>query len=358
MAAAVRSTSARSGAECPDWGCGTNSPTVGDGIVFDELNTAGVEDKHGIKIVEAYHQVSDSAPMVPVELHVEGHVLSAVATDGSARFEHDQLVGTVIKLHNVRDSNLDFELRVAAVKEQSLHFWAGDVHQTVPFYLITARPLGMPDFKDSICRGRVPDADAHWGGQEFERYVLAFEGDRYDAAAKQVRDVEHDPKWFNLACAGTAPAKLHLMRHTAAGSLDASGATVLTTSNKERTAMLKMFAADYCGTGQPFTVDGQPLLYGDEWAKYPETPTSAVLRARPSVVRTIEALWNEAGAVCLDTPRLYDRTCVETVCGRPVPRCGGIPGVTDAPGPSGPIGWEHRDVPGGSPVHVISANPP
>ncbi|HMG53451.1 MAG TPA: hypothetical protein VK601_08210, partial [Kofleriaceae bacterium] len=49
---------------CPEWGCGMNSATLADGIVFDELNTNGEPDRHGIRIVKAM------IGSVPVKLQI------------------------------------------------------------------------------------------------------------------------------------------------------------------------------------------------------------------------------------------------------------------------------------------------
>lgn len=58
--------------------------------------------------------------------------------------------------------------------------------------------------------------------------------------------------------------------------------------------MFKMFTADVCGDGTSFTVHGQPLLWADAKGitKFASAPAS------------IEAIWNDTGAVCLDTPRV------------------------------------------------------
>jgi hypothetical protein len=75
----------------------------------------------------------------------------------------------------------------------------------------------------------------------------------------------------------------------------------MTTTLFNLAAMLKMLTADYCGTGRSYTVDGQPLKYGDSnhWCSQPPII--------PSAVCSIEALWAEKGAVCVDTPRRVDR---------------------------------------------------
>ncbi len=124
---------------------------------------------------------------------------------------------------------------------------------------------------------------------------------------------------------------MHLMRHTRAGSFLANGSLAYDTTLKERTAMLKMFTADYCGTGQSFTVDGMPLSYDDSnhWYRYASGYSSQ------------EALWSSEGAVCLDNPRMYTKNEVDMACGRVLPACG------DFRDPSYPWTWG---------AHVMSAN--
>jgi hypothetical protein len=109
----------------------------------------------------------------------------------------------------------------------------------------------------------------------------------------------------------------------------------------QRQAMLKMFAADYCGNGHAFTVDGQPLVYGDASAWYPLTPTTDRIDPPTGYIGTIESLWDEHGALCIDTPRLVDSATIQAACpDKPLPPCGG---------PHAVARWEDR-------VHVISAN--
>src|SRR4051812_43441125 len=135
---------------CPEWGCGTNSPTLADGIVFDELDTAGERDRHGIRIVE----VKQSG--VPVKLSVDRHTLSARATDGSDKpFTHGGLVGTIITLEK---DGLVYAFRIDGVDENSLRFWAGDTSEIVPFYRILVKIPGDQDFKTPLCRQNVGTA--------------------------------------------------------------------------------------------------------------------------------------------------------------------------------------------------------
>jgi hypothetical protein len=335
------------GPTCPDWGCGANSPTIADGVAFDELDAAGAPDRHGIQIVSAVNAG------MPVELHVDRHTLSAVATDGSKKvFSHGALVGTIVKLQK---AGAVYDLRIDGIDENSLRFWAGDTTEIVPFYRILVRAPGEQDFKNPVCRQNIAAQEKVWG--PVEHSAVAFTGDRYDPVLKVVGDEDRGKTWFNLACAGSATAKLHLMRHTNAGAWTAStwspeldvrsNSAPFHTDPLQRQAMLKMFAADYCGTGDAFTVDGQPLLYDDSrhWFAPASIGVSAVHVAADGTLApsgsTMEALWTDHGAVCVSRPRRADpRTvpCLGGAAGRPM--C--TPDLMRS--------WDTR-------FHVISVNP-
>jgi ADYC domain len=315
----------RGGPGCPEWGCGTNSPTIGDGIVFDELDSSQtLEDAHGIKIKTAILDDGDA-----VDLHVTRDLLSANRRSNSQPLTNDELKRLTITLAIRRVATGDyfeFELRIAEINMQILGFWAGRREQ-VPAYLINARqtvPPGPPQFVP-VCKITATSVtEPDW--QDSEHYALIFTGDRYHPTTKTVDDAPAGTTWFNLACAATAPAKMHLMRHTNAGAgTDRAYATTVS----ERNAMLKMFTADYCGDGNNtavdgtmYTVDGQRLLYGDSRNWY--TPPAGVplfsVNSSSGVLSpagtTIEALWTERGATCLTRPRLSSRSnvrCAATI---------------------------------------------
>jgi hypothetical protein len=75
--------------------------------------------------------------------------------------------------------------------------------------------------------------------------------------------------------------------------------------------MLRMITADYCGNGSTFTVNGQPLLYGDIRKWYPTPPFVSPTDSR---VRSFEAAWGLKGLLCLNEPRKFCMSAVKTVC--------------------------------------------
>jgi hypothetical protein len=116
-------------------------------------------------------------------------------------------------------------------------------------------------------------------------------------------------------------AKMHLLRHTTAG-IDPTG-QVPVAPDKQRQSMLKMLTADYCGTGQSFTVNGHPLRYMDRAGIYTANPVDV------SDLPNLEAIWGPQGAVCINKPRMVPLLDVETACGRlnnPFPSCTSMAG--------------------------------
>jgi hypothetical protein len=287
---------------CQSWGCGTNSPTIGDGLLFDELDSSGAEpNRGGIFVVGA--KLRDGTP---VRVGVVEDML--VADAGGVRYTGTQLEGTVIRLYHKEKGG--YELLIDKVNLQSLRFWSGSP-EIVPAYDIKARKVGELLFKDYACKNDVIVTDPHWSGIEHD--AIVFQGDRYDPEHKLVWETPSTDPWFNVACAATTPAKLHLMRHTRAGSYRDDHTIGWNTAVKERQAMLKMFAADFCGTGETFTHDGVPLVYDDSnfWYREYGPYTSQ------------EALWSAEGPLCLDNPRLgRTKQDVETECGHSIPSCG------------------------------------
>lgn len=335
-----------SGPTCPPWACGTNSATVGDGIAFDWIDGSGREEgPHGIKIQSA--KLRPEVSNNPIEFFVEGDRLFARDPGAPATtlpYGDQALVGaTFIVTAHLPDAmpprDVMHELTIVEVidlpNDPQLRYWAyedNDVdgqRESVPFYRIVSRPVGVMCEPVNICRQNVGATDpARWGGR-IEHAALVFTGERY-RDNHEVMDVAPPTTWFNLACAGTAAAKMHLLRHTNAGAL--GGTSRYTTAPDERNAMLKMFTADYCGTGRTFTVDGQPLGYMDSnhWYHYENTPKIEADGTVSPPGTLIEALWGQTGvgqtgAVCLDEPRRAAATMpvarseVENDCLHPAP---------------------------------------
>lgn len=283
------------------WGCGTNAASLGDGLPFHELDLDGARNDKGVKFV-GY----TDAKGAPMDFEVDKDRIDA--TDQAA------LKGTMVVLENQNGDRFDVKIDDVGKTD----YWVHPTGEGLPTYTFKYRPKGGPDQWIPLCNGKEVPAD--WTarvGVGTELLALVFTGDRYDVKAKTVTTISTPPntfrpatsRWFNVACAGTALAKMHLLRHTEAGSTAS-----LTTTRDQRQAMLKMLTDDICGTGRSFTRDGMPVYYMDQRDWYPVPPFD------PQKARSVEAIWNQDGGICLNVPRRQSelgtavRAAVTTEC--------------------------------------------
>jgi hypothetical protein len=151
----------------------------------------------------------------------------------------------------------------------------------------------------SLC-GDDPDSDPV--GQP--KYAMFSQGDRYDPEKGTVIATGADAEpWFNVACMDDVIWKANAFRYHEPGS---TGEFV--TEMIERTAIVQATRADYCGTGEAFTVPHTDL----DWAN-----DHGWLSIQPDPL--LEAVWDGDGAMCLDTPRLVDRDTLP--CAATLPYC-------------------------------------
>jgi hypothetical protein len=272
---------------CPVWGCGSNTSKT-HGIPFTTASELGLPNDAGFSIVR--FEQFDGAEWRAYRPDVEMASLSARdLVTGALVLEGVQLVGARFELYHSR-THLFYYLHVEW--SEMMPLWA----QPDPTTSAQTRTYRLKwEFKpgqqtpamnpEDIC-GPNPDSTAG-GGPMADFYAVLFEDDRIDVDA--LTALRERPDWFNIGCAGHALAKQHLLGHTKAAGLITGTSTTLA----QRTANLKMITADYCGNGHPMTVPGEPLRWRDEYGWY-DTVTGG----------TVEARWTEAGAVCLNTPRV------------------------------------------------------
>jgi hypothetical protein len=321
---------------CPDWGCGSNAASMGALLPFHEA--------------DATHRFANSAGLCfwkllsPDEktewnLEVDGHHMRAIdPTDKTVKREGPTLVGFVLYFYQQPAASPHDQTGERCQRPKSpspanafkvwitdalpINFWVKpECSECFWSYVFRWQrfnaqiPDGGKKALPSLCKegGGIDPLPPEWNagapswGSLAGVMALVFQGDRYDAKAKTVFQTGPAVEgWFNIACAGTAVAKMHLLRHTQAGESN-TGQCQLSTSPDERQAMLKMITADVCGGGHSFTHDGKDVRYMDrnhfrsfDLAKdpspYPSLPGSS----------SLEGVWTSKGAACLSTPRLAD----------------------------------------------------
>ena len=264
--------------ECPEEYCGSNSPRI-EVYGFHELNLVGHPNPQNMVLTRA------TLAGEPVHLTVYNSELKAQL--GEVVITGADLVGLLI---TVTIDGRDFALELMSVGQMSypVPSTSGDTLPTYVFEYIDS--LGV---RRNLCGNRpiqVPTKDLlYWEAfGQVPREAILFEGDRIDTSTMTISP-SFDPTWFNIGCAGHTLSKLHLTRNTVA-----SRASVYGHGLADRQATLKLLAADYCGTGKPFTVAGQPLAWRDP---------QQVMQFY-SGASALEARWGASGAICLSRPRL------------------------------------------------------
>ena len=246
--------------------------------MFDELDWTGkLGNRGGVHIVAA--KLPDGTN---ITLHAERDRL--VGNDNAGhRFEGTALNLTVIQL--VSD-HTQFDVLVAKVDTYGMPFWGGNTSERVWAYDLQVRRHGELTSYKPACAGSNLGSEGWFGG--LERSAVIFEGDRYDDDHRIVLASE-GTTWMNFACAGSYQAKLHLLRHTYAGSFGDDDVVRFPTTIPQRTTYLKALTADYHGNGTSWTISGQPLKYSDANGYHNDGIDSNHPR--------LEAIWNEHGAV-------------------------------------------------------------
>jgi hypothetical protein len=268
---------------CPWWGCNENSPVMGP-YNFHEGNVYGLENSARVRFLNFQIGGQIYEPRI-----INGSQLIAVSSGGTVVSGVNLTNGWF----NVWTPSGMYRIIVKHVNPAAVsgtQFWLGPATGIETYELSYTGPGST---SDRLCKnppnGRLANDNNNTIPAPLE--AILFTGDRYDVDTKRVSAVGYSATngWFNIACAGSALAKLHLNRHTTAGTTAGYFAT-----QPERTAMLKMYVSDVCGTGKAFTQAGVPLHW--ENAQGWDTLTGFETK--------FEAIWTANGAACLDTHRL------------------------------------------------------
>lgn len=269
---------------CPKWGCGENSPIMG-AYEFIDLNTNGLANDAGVRIVN----FQAGSPVKTYNPVVTSSHLVAIDPNGGPSLTGAALAGGWFNLWSPAGAYKLYVKKVNPKASSQVKFWVGPASQIETYELTYTGPRTT----SGVLCNNPPERDSREGGNhvwEAPLEAILYTGDRYDGDLKTLTASTYGTTvgWFNIACAGSALAKLHLNRHTTA-----SATFGYTTTAAQRQAMLKMYVSDVCGTGSAWTYAGTPLhwqntggwntLVGNEFA--------------------FEARWTENGATCLDTHR-------------------------------------------------------
>jgi len=334
--------------KCGAWQCGANSPVVDNVLDFHDLHLGGLPNEAGLSL----HQPALVAKGERYDLAIDNNKIVGKRS-GATVLSGDALLGAEIWL-DTTDASPAYKIGIQNVRTMDFPY-PGDTGEQLEVYVFSWSTAGSSSSTTADAGSSAPTStfsnlcsnppfDLLQFGKPNDHQsfaysellgmdppeALVFSGDRIDANLKLMSETA-DPSWFNFGCAGHALAKLQLTRNTLAST---PPSPFLAPTHAMRQATLKLLVADYCGTGRAFTVAGQPL----GWKGF---DSEAKGDFEPVPIRTltgIEALWNENGAICLNTPRVAQshllsakeefpdvRKDIEDECGRTLRPCGARP---------------------------------
>lgn len=315
---------------CSSWGCNMNSPVI-DVWNFHELDENGAANDAGVRLLRLMQGGN------AYRVNVVGAKLYAIPYGSGATLTGSALINSYMEV-----ATPDGELYRIYIKNVSnvVKYWVGPA-TTIETYELAYTNQSVPTDVRPLCTnppGRLDGEGQYW----LKRYEsILYTGDRYDADRLDVTAASYGTSggWFNIACAGGALAKLHLNRHTTAGQTGAYQSTL-----GARQTMLKMYTADVCGTGNASTKQGEPLVWENKYG----------WQTLPPSVSSLEALWDENGAICLEHHRLEaDPVWWPLIQPEIVSACGGasnVPPPCSVAFPGGVMSF-----PGGG--YIVTANP-
>jgi hypothetical protein len=308
--------------DCSTWDCNKNHPEL-TGFPIPELNENNLPAELGMRI-DSFRSASNQK----FKFDVTGGEIRGLNAVGNVALADEGLRDSVLTVTN---GEVLWYIKIHDYT-RAMPYWVGPGH--VRAYHLVYRRAGDPGSSwFNVCKQPpTPAEDPQWQGG-FETFAILIDDERYDRDQITVKPDDADAQgWFNIACAGTALAKMVLLHADPKLPL----ADPYHTTKAQRTATLKMLTADYFGAGQSFTQAAQPLWWSSAMGWHP-------LMAGQNELNP-EAVWTETGARCLTTPRwlaLNPNVEIEIEAYRaameldPLPSC-------DAPGVP-PI-WSEGDV--------------
>ncbi|WP_428261539.1 ADYC domain-containing protein [Haliangium sp.] len=299
--------------------CGTNTGKIYDKIMGWLSETPGVAEVDGFSL--RYLEKKSGGLSQTYNLRVAEGRLQGFQ-DGVLMLDNEQLEGAFFTL----ERNGDF---YNVFIDDVMDITTPDGVK-VPAYKLRykldapALPDGRPVTEELLCPNwKYAEVDELVGPGE-GAYSIIIHGERYPNDGLDAADImtgTNADGWFHFACASTALFKMVMVGHDPKVT-DPLAPGYSTTA--QRLATLRMFIADYCGTGRTFTVTGEPLIWGG-----PADPEKFFFGLNPKLRETI---WTPDGAHCLDVARYADKDPwiyfgIFAECGALPPACSADPGA-------------------------------
>ena len=263
---------------CPTYSCGFNSPFIGH-----ELNVSGVANADDVRLTKVTHIAHAGELTIRV---VDDELTAYTKTDALTR---EELLGLALHLEGIADGHVvEMIAKLVEVGEAPMWIWGAGQGPVVPSYKFVYEAAGVEHqlLCPSPTEGAPPDEDAisvadeqleafnasdldeleilndKYSGQNRPYHAVLFTGDRYDAESAELVGGAPDDDWFNIGCAGSSAAKLHLTAHTSAAAARLPSFVPPPTQD-EKQATLYAFTGTYCPGAPRLTKPGEPIRVAD-----------------------------------------------------------------------------------------------
>ena len=289
-------------AKCPEWGCGENSPVTGPYNVRElYFLDSNVGNGSHVRLLAFQKNINGTVVNYQVSV-VKDQVKALYWGTNTVALEHQALKdGWFLLYHDAVDGYPaePIYLRIMSVDNQP--YWQPPSTAYIETYELGYTGAGRTGDPAPVCNKPLRSSgirdtaiDPAEGKQWKNRFhSIIYTGDRI-GDSYTVTSGARASGWLNIACAGSVTAKLHLNRHTAASAVPG----VVTTTTAQRQTMLKMYAGDFCGSGNAYTVAGTPIHWN----------SATGLNSGSGNDTAFESMWSAQGAMCMQTHRLASST--------------------------------------------------
>ncbi|MCY0991045.1 ADYC domain-containing protein [Nannocystis sp. ILAH1] len=270
--------------------CGYNSPEIND-APFPELSLAGLPNSAGVSLVGLRDPLESD--IYPLNTDIRGELVVYKGDTTQVLAGGEDLVGWKLVLEKDGDE-VEGTILVYNDDEPS------SADEGRPF---TTYAIWFVDPDDATTKNVCP---TFWN-QPSTPVLTVIRGETYDRENKEVDLIEDE--WVTFACKDQAAFKAKAFGYEQGQIFPLTSAPA---TRAQQDATLKMITADYCGTGQSFTVQ--------DWNIYWENAAGTVTPDAVMNPLHIEAVWDEFGAICVQNPRLATIEKVDLDCPG-IPRC-------------------------------------
>jgi hypothetical protein len=288
-------------ARCDDWGCGANTArTLNEEI--GPLHLAGAVNATGFRLLPVLYRFDWPIGGYLMDMK-DGELIAVDPVTNAEVARRRGLEKSWFVLERIDDDGLVISLHVEIARVAQVGLfrepWGSGYTTAYEFMAPASNPPALcPEKKPWSWQAgpsHAGDGTRLMSWIDPSHYAVLVGGETYQGLTASVDMWGPDAtQWFNIACANTALSKMKLLGYDPQDD-------EFPTTPLQRQSTLRMLTARYCAPcNLSFTHEGQPLVWqnADLWFR-PWARESGW-------IEHLEGVWDENGAICLNTPRRWN----------------------------------------------------